>query len=98
MPASANTTRKIAQRGSLYQQVRVWSKTVRRGSAKGHRCVVCGEPILDTELVYRIAKGRTNDGEWDEKTEWGYVHLSCFALATQSPDALLAEMKRQAAT
>lgn len=49
-------------------------------------------------MVYRLAKGSLKTDGWVEKGEWGFIHRPCFALATQSPDALMAELKRQAAT
>lgn len=70
----------------------------KRAKKYDRRCAVCGQQVEETETVYRISSGRIRDKEWDEKSEWGYIHRTCFALATKSPDALMAELKRQAAT
>jgi hypothetical protein len=71
---------------------------VSKRAGKGQRCAVCGNIIRTTDNVYRISKGSLKTAGWTEKGEWGYIHRPCFALATQSPDALMAELKRQAAT
>lgn len=67
-------------------------------AGKGERCAVCGDTIRASEKVYRISKGTLKTEGWAERGEWGYIHRPCFALATQSPEALMAELKRQAAT
>lgn len=71
---------------------------VTKRAGKGERCAVCGDVIRASDKVYRISKGSLKQDGWTEKGQWGYIHRPCFALATQSPDALMDELKRQAAT
>lgn len=60
---------------------------------KSTRCAVCGKTITESEIVYSIVKGRLTQ----KAKLWGAVHQPCFATAVDSPDAVLAELKRQTA-
>lgn len=62
------------------------------------RCAVCGVAIEGDEVVYRIALGTLGlkkPTRWTEKNVWGHAHKPCFAQAVESPDAVIAEMRRQ---
>jgi hypothetical protein len=58
------------------------------------RCIGCGKEIEDGEKVYRILKGGMRGGEFDERSEYGDLHESCFHRSVESPRSVLEEVRR----
>jgi len=61
---------------------------------EGVRCIGCGKEIGDGEKVYRILKGGMRSGEFDERSEYGDLHESCFHRSVESPRSVLEEVRR----
>lgn len=60
-------------------------------TTKAVRCAGCGKTIPRDSDVVRLSKGRMDQG-FQEQSEWGVMHLSCFNRAVAIPRAVLDEV------
>ena len=60
------------------------------------RCAACGKPAHDESKAIRVSEGKTKDDKFSEKKLWGVLHKVCFDRLVDSPDSVLAEIKKAA--
>jgi hypothetical protein len=65
---------------------------------KLQRCAGCGKPLEAGHEVASISTGKlTRNITLTNEHVWGRMHKACFDRAMPSPNAVLEEMRRQAA-
>jgi len=58
------------------------------------RCKGCGRPLETGNQVYLIVEGVLTEHSFEEKAEFGYLHLECFRRVAESPQSVMEELHR----